>query len=79
MCQYCSKGYTLYAFNVAQNDRQDGTNTSALNIGDIKLELGFRTATAQNIDLIIYAVYQGRLSIDAHRNVALHTDTDIEA
>ena len=66
------RGYNLYPFKVVpQNDLY--TDASALNEGVLDLKLSFKDATAANVDLFVFAQYNGVVTVDKNRVVKLDT------
>ena len=61
-------GYTLYAFDLT-SDNSASKSSSAPKSGTIRLEVKFAAATAETINVLLYAEFRSRIEIDKYRNV----------
>ena len=67
-------GFNIWPFKIVpQQDLL--TDASALNEGVLDLRLTFSAVTAQNIDLIVLAKYNGLITIDKNRVVKVDNRT----
>jgi len=63
-----SKGYTLYAFDLTPDLREDD-HFNLTKQGSVRLVLKFREALNENVTAIAYAEFQNVIEIDRNRNV----------
>ena len=61
-------GYTLYAFDLTP-DLTCGGHFNLQKHGDLRLEINFRQALVQTINVIVYAEFENIIEIDKSRNV----------
>ena len=62
--QEFTNGYTLFVFNL-----QEDNDGAVVKEGNLRLQLGFRVALAQPLNLIVYAMHKSTLEIDSSRQV----------
>ena len=63
-----AEGFTLFAFDLTPNLDQSG-HFHLLRQGNLRLELHFKTALPQTINVIVYAEFDNVIEIDKARNV----------
>ena len=63
-----SKGFTLFAFDLTP-DLDEGGHFHLLKQGNLRLELHFKTALSQTINVIVYAEFDNVIEIDKARNI----------
>ena len=61
-------GFALYAFDLTP-DMTEGSHIDPIKHGSIKMEIHFKKALAQTVNVIIYSEYDNLIQIDRARNV----------
>ena len=63
-----ANGFTLFAFDLTP-DLDDGGHFHLVKQGNLRLELHFKTALAETINVIVYAEFDNVIEVDKARNV----------
>ena len=63
-------GYVLYAFDLTP-DMAEGGHVDPIKHGTLRMDLHFKDALAQTVNVIVYAEYDNVIQIDRARNVIL--------
>jgi len=64
----CGSGHTAFCFDLSP-DHCSGDHFELMKQGNLRVELHFRQALANTVNLIVYAEFQNVIEIDASRNV----------
>ena len=67
-CEEYPKGLTLFVFDLSA-DLDDGGHFQLVKQGNLRLELHFKTALPDTINMIVYAEFDNLIEVDKARNV----------
>ena len=67
-CEEYAKGFTLFAFDLSA-DLDDGGHFQLVKQGNLRLELHFKAALPETINVIVYAEFDNVIEVDKARNV----------
>ena len=67
-CEEYARGFTLFAFDLSA-DLDDGGHFQLVKQGNLRLELHFKTALPETINVIVYAEFDNVIEVDKARNV----------
>ena len=67
-CEECARGFTLFAFDLSA-DLDDGEHFQLVKQGNLRLELHFKTALPETINVIVYAEFDNVIEVDKARYV----------
>jgi hypothetical protein len=63
-----AKGFTLFAFDLTP-DQDEGGHFHLIKQGNLRLELHFKTALPETVNVIVYAEFDNVIEVDKARNV----------
>lgn len=67
--EHFEKGYNLYPFNLAPDGINDSTHRSPNSYTSLRLEIDFGKALTKPINVIVFAVFDGKLEITKLRDI----------
>ena len=62
-------GYFFLMYDLTPDSNLKGANSYAVKPGNLRLELSFKAATANTINVLLYAVYDSKIEITELRDI----------
>ena len=65
------QGFSLYAYNLSDSEPMSLVNSFVNGEGNLRLDINFTTAPTKPLEVIVWAIYDGIMTIDENRTVTM--------